>query len=289
MKSSRGRHGQSSHSGHYHQTIRHILLRHASKREFGYQTLVRRMLECAIEQNLDSVGYDHFNWEDIRDVMKKGRWLGDEKAALLQTYLEVEEPDLMRSLDQTEFIERIGDAFSDFYIPEIFQPGTWDNAELRARLKLHDAYMFQTDHGSSKPTFASRPKSVDRYLILREAEGLPFLIAHEFSLIADERARRSSDEMTNLYGGFCLPTPDYVVVHSRSLKYRNFRFLVLKQHDQKQFQVSEIHIPKSGKRTLNAGKRPRSLIGPYKAFRLTRHSEHFEFLEEYLDKIGIGM
>lgn len=244
-------------------------------------------MDHGLDIGADVESYDNLNWEDIRDVIKKGRRLGDDKLSLLLPYLRAAEPELTKSLEYLGEAERIGEALFDFYIPPVYSFGTYDNAELMTRLQLHDIYFLMTNHGSSKIGFTARPKRMDRYLVLRKAEGLPFLLAHEFSLSPDEVDQRGTDEHRHLYSGICVPAPDIVVVHLRSLKYRNFRILVLQEHEKSSFRVIELHIPKNGLRTLEASKKKRALIGPYQAQRINTDIPARAQIIEYLDKIGL--
>lgn len=276
-------------TAHFHAVLRHILIRHSEKHAIGYQTTTRAILDHSLDIGVDSEAFDNLNWEDIRDVIKKGRRLGEQKLVLLLSYLRAKEPELTKSLDTLGEAERIGEALFDFYIPPIYTFGTYDNAELMSRLNLHDIYFMMTKHGSSKIGFTASPKRMDRYLSLRKAEGLPFLLAHEFSLSPDGVDQRGTDEQRNLYSGICVPAPDVVVIQLRSVKFRNFRTLVLREHDKSAFQVVELHIPKNGIRTLQESKKKRALIGPYQAQRIEKDIKIRAQVTEYLDKIGIGI
>lgn len=286
-KIGRGRRGQSSYTAHFHQTARHILMRHCSKYGIGYQGIINAMSAPERASTIDRKVFDDFNWEDIRDVLKKGRWLGDEKLDALVTYLTEKEAELCRSLDMLGVIERLGEAFTDFYVPPPFSSGTYAGSEIRQRLKLHDVYRLATDHGSPKPmTFGPTfPKDVDRFLVLREAEGFPFLLSHEFSIPSNDRARHTGDWMSNLYGGFCLPAPDFVIIHSRGVKYRNFRTLAFREEEHHTFSVLELHMPKITKRVKSLSGRERSFVGPYRAYRLQDNSKTIQLIEEYIDMI----
>jgi hypothetical protein len=207
------------------------------------------------------------------------------------SYLKEKEEELCRSLEMLGAIERLGEAFTDFYVPPPFSSGTYAGSEIRQRLKLHDVYRLATDHGSSKPmTFGPTfPKDVDRFLVLREADGFPFLLSHEFSIPSEERARRTGDWMTNLYGGFCLPAPDFVIIHSRGVKYRNFRTLAFREEEQQTFSVLELHMPKITKRAKTLNTRERSFIGPYRAYRLSENNKTRLLIEDYIDNVGYNI
>lgn len=54
---------------------------------FGYRTLAKAVYTSLSDTDVDVDALDRLNWEDVRDVVKKGRRLGDSKLNVLVRYL----------------------------------------------------------------------------------------------------------------------------------------------------------------------------------------------------------
>lgn len=181
---SRGRHGHTSYSRYFHEQVRYVLSRHIQKRERGFRTITRLLMDFEPSGTVADEAYDVLSREAIRDFCQKGRFLPDPLIDLICDYLREEEPQLATSFNEAEFRESVGESLVQFFGTRMSTPVIPDiDAELFGTPGLYiNCPGYECDNRSREEWISSRDSNIIEVLVIQYLEEQRVRLAAEIPL-----------------------------------------------------------------------------------------------------------